>query len=471
MKLNELTITQAVEGLKKKKFSCLELTKACLKRIKQVDDKINAFITVCEQEALKEAAEKSGYIKENGYPEEKLLFGIPVAVKDNFCTKGTKTTASSKVLENFIPPYDAAVVSKLKSAGAIVIGKTNMDAWAHGSSTETSDFFATKNPWNLKFLPGGSSGGSAASVAADEAIAAIGSETAGSIRQPASWCGVTGLKPTYGRVSRYGVIAMCSSTDSPGPITKNVTDALILLNVLAGKDRKDATTSEKKLKEVKLSESLKGLKIGLPKQYFLKQSEKQVITKTNQAIKVLENLGAEIIWINLLDPKYSVGVYTIIQRSEVSSNLARYDGIRYGNSRNFFGEEAKRRIMLGAYSLSSGYYDAYYKKAQKVRTVILKDFEKVFKKVDVLLSPSCPTTALPKGASKNASMFGELQDILFEASSMAGLPAISLPCGFGKNNLPVGFQIMSPQFREDLILKTAYAYQQATQWHKEKAKL
>ena len=471
MKLNELTITQAVEGLKKKKFSCLELTKACLKRIKQVDGKINAFITVCEQEALKEAAEKSGYIKENGYPEEKLLFGIPVAVKDNFCTKGTKTTASSKVLENFIPPYDAAVVSKLKSAGAIVIGKTNMDAWAHGSSTETSDFFATKNPWNLKFLPGGSSGGSAASVAADEAIAAIGSETAGSIRQPASWCGVTGLKPTYGRVSRYGVIAMCSSTDSPGPITKNVTDALILLNVLAGKDRKDATTSEKKLKEVKLSESLKGLKIGLPKQYFLKQSEKQVITKTNQAIKVLENLGAEITWINLLDPKYSVGVYTIIQRSEVSSNLARYDGIRYGNSRNFFGEEAKRRIMLGAYSLSSGYYDAYYKKAQKVRTVILKDFEKVFKKVDVLLSPSCPTTALPKGASKNASMFGELQDILFEASSMAGLPAISLPCGFGKNNLPVGFQIMSPQFREDLILKTAYAYQQATQWHKEKAKL
>jgi len=471
MKLNELTITQAVEGLKKKKFSCLELTKACLKRIKQVDGKINAFITVCEQEALKEAAEKSGYIKENGYPEEKLLFGIPVAVKDNFCTKGTKTTASSKVLENFIPPYDAAVVSKLKSAGAIVIGKTNMDAWAHGSSTETSDFFTTKNPWNLKFLPGGSSGGSAAAVAADEAIAAIGSETAGSIRQPASWCGVTGLKPTYGRVSRYGVIAMCSSTDSPGPITKNVTDALILLNVLAGKDRKDATTSEKKLKEVKLSESLKGLKIGLPKQYFLKQSEKQVITKTNQAIKVLENLGAEIIWINLLDPKYSVGVYTIIQRSEVSSNLARYDGIRYGNSRNFFGEEAKRRIMLGAYSLSSGYYDAYYKKAQKVRTVILKDFEKVFKKVDVLLSPSCPTTALPKGASKNASMFGELQDILFEASSMAGLPAISLPCGFGKNNLPVGFQIMSPQFREDLILKTAYAYQQATQWHKEKAKL
>jgi len=402
---------------------------------------------------------------------KKLLFGIPVAVKDNFCTKGTKTTASSKVLENFIPPYDAAVVSKLKSAGAIVIGKTNMDAWAHGSSTETSDFFTTKNPWNLKFLPGGSSGGSAAAVAADEAIAAIGSETAGSIRQPASWCGVTGLKPTYGRVSRYGVIAMCSSTDSPGPITKNVTDALILLNVLAGKDRKDATTSEKKLKEVKLSESLKGLKIGLPKQYFLKQSEKQVITKTNQAIKVLENLGAEIIWINLLDPKYSVGVYTIIQRSEVSSNLARYDGIRYGNSRNFFGEEAKRRIMLGAYSLSSGYYDAYYKKAQKVRTVILKDFEKVFKKVDVLLSPSCPTTALPKGASKNASMFGELQDILFEASSMAGLPAISLPCGFGKNNLPVGFQIMSPQFREDLILKTAYAYQQATQWHKEKAKL
>ena len=471
MDLSQLTITQSIEGLKKKKFSCLELTKACLKRIKEADGKINAFITVCEQEALKSAAEKSEYIKNNGYPEEKLLFGIPVAVKDNFCTKGIKTTASSKVLKNFIPPYDATVISKLKNSGAIIIGKTNMDAWAHGSSTETSDFFTTKNPWNTKFLPGGSSGGSAAAVAADMAIAGIGSETAGSIRQPASWCGVTGLKPTYGRVSRYGVIAMCSSTDSPGPIAKNVKDALVLLNVLGGKDKKDATTSEKKIKEIKLSENLKGLKIGLPKQYFLKQAEKQVIDKTNQAIKILENLGAEITWINLLDPKYSVAVYTIVQRSEVSSNLARYDGIRYGNSRNFFGEEAKRRIMLGTYSLSSGYYDAYYKKAQKVRTLILKDFEKVFKKIDVLVSPSCPSTALPLGAGKESSMFGELQDILFEASSMAGLPAISLPCGFGRNNLPVGFQIMAPQFREDLVLKTAYAYQLATEWHKRKPEL
>lgn len=471
MNLNQLTITQSIAGLKKKKFSCLELTKACLKRIKEVDGKVNAFITVCEQQALKRAVEKDFLIKKIGFPDNYSLFGIPIAVKDNFCTKGTKTTASSKVLENFIPPYDATVISKLKSAGAIIVGKTNMDAWAHGSSTETSDFFTTKNPWNLKFLPGGSSGGSAVAVAADMAIAGIGSETAGSIRQPASWCGVTGLKPTYGRVSRYGVIAMCSSTDSPGPIAKNVRDALILLNVLAGKDKKDATSSKNKLKKIELSNGLKGLKIGLPKQYFLKQAEKQVIEKTNQAIKVLEDSGAEIVWINLLDPKYSVGVYTIIQRSEVSSNLARYDGIRYGNNRNAFGEEAKRRIMLGTYSLSSGYYDAYYKKAQQVRTLILKDFEKVFKKVDVLVSPSCPSTALPLGASKEASMFGELQDILFEASSMAGLPTISIPCGFGKNNLPVGFQIMAPQFREDLILKTAYAYEQATEWHKEKPEL
>ena len=468
MQINQLTITQSIEGLKKKKFSCLELTRACLKRIKEVDGKVNAFITVCEQEALKQAVEKDVTIKQSGFPEDKKLFGIPIAVKDNFCTKGTKTTASSKVLENFIPPYDATVISKLKSAGAIIIGKTNMDAWAHGSSTETSDFFTTKNPWNLKFLPGGSSGGSAAGVVADMAIAAIGSETAGSIRQPASWCGVTGLKPTYGRVSRYGVVAMCSSTDSPGPIAKNAKDAMILLNILAGHDPLDATSSTKKQTKVNLKSDLKNLTIGLPKQYFLKEAEKEVLHKTRQAIKVLENLGAKITWINLLDPKYSVAVYTIIQRSEVSSNLARYDGIRYGNSRKSFGNEAKRRIMMGTYTLSSGYYDAYYKKAQKVRTLILKDFEKVFKKVDVLVSPSCPSTALPLGAAKEASMFGELQDILFEASSMAGLPAVSLPCGFGRDNLPVGFQIMAPQFKEDLVLKTAYAYQQVTDWHKRK---
>ena len=475
MDLNTFSIAQAKQRLKGKKFSSVELTKACLEQIKKHDKKINAFITVCEDSALHEAKKADKLISNltiqqfNNYP----LLGIPISVKDNFCTKNIRTTASSKVLDNFIPPYDATVVNKLKNAGAIIIGKTNMDAWAHGSSTETSDYGATRNPWNTDFLPGGSSGGAAASVAADEVIAGIGSETAGSIRQPASWCGVVGLKPTYGRASRYGLIAMASSLDSPGPITKIVEDSAMILQVLAGKDNLDATTSYKSVPNYlkNLNKSIKGIKIGVSEDYF-EGVDQEVKDKVQGAIKTLEKLGAKVKNIKLFPPKYAIAVYTILQRSEVSSNLARYDGIRYGNDRSYFGDEAKRRIMLGTYTLSAGYYDQYYNKAQKVRTLIIQDFEKAFNPstggVDVIIGPTSPSTALPLGSSKNHPMFGEMADVLVEPSSIAGLPGISVPCGFSKQGLPIGMQIIGPQFSEALILNVAYKYEQETEWHKQK---
>lgn len=469
MNLNEQTISEAIKNLKGKRFSSLDLVKSCLKRIKESDPKIKAFITVCEEEALSQAKKADEEIEKN-LPIDKPLLGIPLVIKDNFCTKGVKTTASSKVLENYIPVYDATVVERLKKAGAILLGKTNMDAWAHGSSTETSDFFTTRNPWNFDCLPGGSSGGSAAAIAADMTIGAIGSETAGSIRQPAAWCGVVGLKPTYGRVSRYGVIAMASSTDSPGPITKTVEDSALVLKVIAGKDELDATSSPKPtldyLRNLRLG--IKSLKIGVSKEYFLKGMQEDVIENTRKAIKVFEGLGAKIEEISLLDPKYSVAVYTILQRSEVSSNLARYDGIRFGNNRSAFGQEAKRRIMLGTYTLSSGYYDQYYLKAQKVRTLICQDFKKAFHKVDLIVGPTSPCCALPLGATKDSAMFGELQDILVEASSIAGLPGLNLCSGFSHDGLPTGLQIIGNHFAEDLILQAGYAYEQENEWRKRK---
>ncbi len=470
--LNQLTIKQAKEGLKQKKFSSLDLTKACLERIKQVEGKINAFVTVTEKEAL-EAAKKADELALQGETlETKPLLGIPVSIKDNFCTEGIQTTASSKVLEGFIPPYDATVVSRLKNAGVVIVGKTNLDAWAHGSSTETSDFGATKNPWNTSHLPGGSSGGAAASMAADEAIAAIGSETAGSIRQPADWCGVVGLKPTYGRVSRYGVVAMASSLDSPGPITKSVEDAALILQILAGKDQFDATTLPDVTENysANLTKKISGLKIGVSDEYF-EGVNAQVKQKVLEALNVLEKMGAKLVEIKLFEPKYAIAVYTILQRAEVSSNLARYDGIRFGQDRSFFGEEAKRRIMLGTYALSAGYYDQYYNKARKVRTVIVEDFKRAFKEVDVIIAPTNPTTALPIGASKDNLMFGEKADMLVEPSSIAGLPGINVPCGFSKEGLPIGMQIIGPQLSESLILNVAYQYEQATKWHEEKPKL
>ncbi len=469
MKLNELTIKEAKEGLRSKKFSSAEIIKACLGRIKKIESKLNAFVTVTEKEALSSAKKADEQIAVN---RDLPLLGIPISIKDNFCTLGIKTTASSKVLENFIPPYDATVVSRLKNAGAVILGKTNMDAWAHGSSTETSDFGSTKNPWNLRRLPGGSSGGAAASVASDETLAGIGSETAGSIRQPASWCGAVGLKPTYGRVSRYGVVAMASSLDSPGPITKTVQDSALILNVLAGLDKMDATTSPEKAKDYSknLSRSIKGLKIGVSDDYF-KAIDSGIVEKVKNALSILGKQGAIIKNIKLFDPQYAISVYTILQRAEVSSNLARYDGIRYGNGREFFGEEAKRRIMLGTYTLSAGYYDAYYKKAQQVRTLIVDDFNKAFKEINVIIAPTSPSTALPVGSSKKSAMFGELADILVEPSSIAGLPGINITCGFSKENLPIGMQIIGPQFSESLILNVAQIYENQTMFYKQKPNL
>ena len=394
--------------------------------------------------------------------------GFPVAVKDNFSTEGIETTAASNILKGYIPPYDATVVRKLKEAGAVIIGKTNMDAFAHGSSTETSDFGSTSNPWNLDYLPGGSSGGSAAAVASGEVPVAIGSETAGSIRQPAAWCGVVGLKPTYGRVSRYGLIAMASSTDCPGTLATTVADAAKIYRLIAGHDPLDATSSQQPLGEPE-QVLLKNVTIGIPKEYFSSESQKGINDTVMSAAKVLEKLGAKIKKISLFDPKFAISVYTIIQRSEVSSNLSRFDGVRFGHGREVFNQENKRRIMLGTYTLSAGYYDAYYKKAQQVRTLIVEDFKKAFSDVDVILGPTSPSTALKKGASKDQPLFGELQDIFVEPSSLAGLPGISIPCGF-IDNLPVGMQLIGPQWSEEKIISIAQAYQENTDWHKKRPK-
>lgn len=456
--IKSLTIVQAKKDLKAKKYTSIELTKAYLERIKQLEPKLNSFVTVTEEEALKNA--KSA--------DEKLaqgidlpLLGVPIAIKDNFSTNGIRTTASSKVLDNYIPPFDSTVVKKLKDAGMVLLGKTNMDAFAHGSSTEASDFGPTKNPWNTNHLPGGSSGGSAASIAADESLVAIGSETGGSTRQPASWCGVVGVKPTYGRVSRYGVIAMSSSVDSPGPITKTTEDAALMLQVLAGKDEMDATTSPTEVPDYlkNLKKDIKGLKIGVSDDYF-DGVDSEVKIKVEGAIELLEKLGAKIKKIKLFPPKYAIDVYTIIQRADVSSNLARLDGIRYGNDRSYFGDEAKRRIMLGTYVLSAGYYDQYYNNALKVKTIIIDDFNKAFKEVDVIVGPTTPTTAMRLGATDDQNMFGEIADMLVEPSTIAGLAGININVGFSKENLPIGMQIIGPQWGEEIVLQTAYNYEQ-----------
>ncbi|HVF69732.1 MAG TPA: Asp-tRNA(Asn)/Glu-tRNA(Gln) amidotransferase subunit GatA [Xanthomonadales bacterium] len=464
-----LTLSEALQKLKSKKISSVELTKSYLERIKKVDKKINAFVTITGEEALQNAEDADA---RRAAGSDLPLLGIPLSIKDNFSTKGIRTTASSKVLENYIPPFDATVVRKLKEAGMVLLGKTNLDAWAHGSSTETSDFGPTRNPWNTDHLPGGSSGGAAASVAADFAIAAIGSETAGSIRQPASWCGVVGLKPTYGRVSRYGVVAMGSSLDSPGPITKTVEDSALLLQILAGQDPLDATTSPNVVPDYlkSLNKDIKGLKIGVPDEYF-EGADSEVRSRVEDAIKVLEKLGAVAKSVKLLNPKHSIAVYTIIQRAEVSSNLARYDGIRYGRDRSFFGEEAKRRILLGTYALSSGYYDAYYNKAMQVRSVLIADFKKAFEQVDVIIGPTSPTTALPLGATEGQSMFGEIADMLVEPSSLAGLSGINVPVGFSKAGLPIGMDIIGPQFGEEIVLNAAYKFEEATDFHTKKPAL
>ena len=460
--LNELTVKEALEGLKQGDFTSKELVVDCFSAIESKDPEIKAFITLIKENALIGAKKADDLISEKGTSAFKNmpLLGVPYACKDNYCTKGTKTTAGSKILENFEPPYESTVTKKLQEAGAILLGKTNMDAFAHGSSTENSDFFTTKNPWNLDKVPGGSSGGSAAAVVANMCVFAVGSETGGSIRGPASWCGVTGLKPTYGRVSRYGLIAMASSTDSPGLITKTVWDSAYVLEVLVGKDPLDATTAPNTIANysANLDRSLKGLKVGKPKSYFEADLQEGISERLEDFLDFLADRGAEIVDVDLLDPKYSIAVYTILQRSEVSSNLARFDGIRYGNTRDSFGFEAKKRMMLGAHVLSAGYYDEYYAKAQKVRTLIVEDFDRAFEKVDVLIGPTMPCVALNLGESANDPMFGELMDRLTEPSTIAGLCGITIPVGFVQD-LPVGAQIIGNRLDEEKILNVANVYQ------------
>ncbi|HLE40759.1 MAG TPA: Asp-tRNA(Asn)/Glu-tRNA(Gln) amidotransferase subunit GatA [Nitrospirota bacterium] len=486
MELYELTIHELRDMLRKGETTAKAVTDAVLGRIRAVDKKVSAYITVTEDIARKQAEEADRRLaaKESGSP----LLGIPIAVKDNMCAEGIKTTCGSKILGNFVPPYDATVVRKLKQAGYVLCGKPNMDEFAMGSSTENSGFFITKNPWDLARIPGGSSGGSAAAVAAGECIGALGSDTGGSIRQPAACCGVVGLKPTYGRVSRFGLVAFASSLDQIGPITKDVTDAALLMNVIAGHDPKDSTSADIAIPDFTkvLRKDVKGLKIGIPKEYFIEGMDPEVERAVRDAIKTLEGLGAKAVEVSLPHTGYAVATYYILATSEASSNLARYDGVKYGfraqgakdlldmymKSRSQgFGPEVKRRIMLGTYALSAGYYEAYYKKGQQVRTLIKRDFEEAFKSVDVIATPTAPTAAFKIGEKSADPLQMYLSDIFTISVNLAGIPGISIPCGFTKDNLPVGLQLLGRHFDEENILHFAYAYEQAMEWHRKRASL
>lgn len=451
---NKLTLKAAINALKAKQLSHQELYDAVDKAVSE-NNELNIFLSI-DAEATKEA-------------EKKLstpLAGIPLAVKDNFCTQKLPTTGSAKLLDGFRPQFESTVTKKLQEAGSVIYGKTNLDAWAHGSSTETSEYGRTLNPRNPEHLPGGSSGGSAASIASDTAIASIGTETAGSIRQPASWCGVVGLKPTYGRCSRYGVLAMASSLDCPGPITKTVEDAAIMLNHMAGHDPKDGTSTEKEVHDftATIDSPVKGLKIGVV--YTDIDGLGDTAKLFEKEVEVLSELGAEVEKVDALDPHYAISVYTILQRGEVSSNLARFDDVRYPAGRDTFGDEAKRRIMLGTHSLSKGYADQYYTLAQKVRQLYVHDFAKLFETFDVLVSPSTPSFAKKIGATEGSAMFGELEDMLQEPSTIAGLPGITVPCYQDKKtNLFLGMNISAPMWREDLCIQVGDAFEKATEWN------
>lgn len=455
MSLNTLTLTSALAKIKAKEISLDEIYDAVEKVTTEKNSELNVYLTL-NPEARHQAAERLSA----------PLAGLPIAVKDNFCTKELRTTASSKVLENFVPQFESTITKNLQKNGGVVFGKNNLDAWAHGSSTETSDFGRTLNPRNTDHLPGGSSGGSAAAVAADMCLAAIGSETAGSIRQPAAWCGTVGIKPTYGRCSRYGVAAMASSTDSPGPITKTVEDGALLLNYIAGHDPYDGTTSSQAVPDFtqSIGKSIKGLKIGV--QYLDLKGLEDIKPFYEKQLSVFSELGAEVELVDALDPHYAISVYTVVQRAEVSSNLARYDGIRYGHDRSYFGDEAKRRIMLGTHTLSKGYADQYYNLAQKVRNLFIQDYHRLFAKYDVLISPSSPGFAKKIGATEGEAMFGELEDMLLEPSSIAGFPGVGVPCYHDpKTNLFLGLNIMAPMWREDLCIQVADAFEKATNWN------
>ena len=479
MNITELTVHELQEKIKNKELTVTEITNAYIERINEKEKDVNAFITLLTDDASKKAKEIEEKIN-NGEIKSDLA-GIPIGIKDNICTKGVRTTCASKMLENFISPYNATIAQKLDDAGLINLGKMNMDEFAMGSSTENSAFAKTKNPWDLNTVPGGSSGGSAAAVAADLVPWALGSDTGGSIRQPASLCGVVGLKPTYGLVSRYGLVAFASSFDQIGPITKDVKDCAILLNLLAGHDEKDTTSVDMpKIDYVsKLNNNVKGLKIGVPKEFMGEGINEEVKSAFKKSIEKYKELGAEIVEFSLDIAKYCLAAYYIIACAEASSNLGRFDGIRYGyrtknydnleelfvNSRSEgFGPEVKRRIILGTYVLSSGYYDAYYKKAQKVRTLIKNEFDKAFEKFDVILTPTSPTVAFESGTKSNNPLEMYLADICTVSINVAGIPAISIPCGVDSNGMPIGMQLIGNRFSESTILNAAYTFEQAVKF-------
>ena len=485
MNLAALTLHEAREKLRKREFSAQELTEAVFRQISDTEAKVHSYITLCCGSALEEAKHAEKRLKTEANPDFPL--GIPIAVKDNFLTRGIRTTCASKILANFIPPYDGTIVKKLRASGVIVIGKTNLDEFAMGSSAENSAFFPTHNPWDTSRVPGGSSGGSAAAVAADQCIVALGTDTGGSIRQPAAFCGIVGLKPTYGRVSRYGIIAFASSMDQVGPMTKDVRDCALMLEAIAGHDPTDSTSANRPVPSysASLTGNVKGLRLGIPKEYFVSGIQPEVEQAVRNAIRQLEKNGAVINTISLPHTDHAVAVYYIVATAEASSNLARYDGMRYGHRARAkdltetymlsraegFGPEVKRRIMLGTYALSAGYYDAYYLKAQRVRTLIKRDFDEAFKSCDAIITPTAPTTAFRIGEKIQDPLQMYLSDIYTISVNLVGLPALSLPCGFDSEGLPIGMQIIGKHFDESTILGIAYAHEQSTDWHKRKPQL
>jgi aspartyl-tRNA(Asn)/glutamyl-tRNA(Gln) amidotransferase subunit A len=488
MPLNESTISELTAKIAKKEVSSREVMQSCLDQIGRVDGKIHAFISWDAQDALAQADAMDKEIASGATQSNKPLLGIPIAIKDVLAVKNQPLNCASKILGKFVSPYDATVIEKLKAAGAIVFGRCNMDEFAMGSSTENSAFGPTHNPWNVERIPGGSSGGSAAAVAADETIASLGTDTGGSIRQPAALCGVVGLKPTYGRVSRYGLVAFASSLDQIGPFTKNVTDAATLLGVLSGHDLRDSTSIPHPVPKYvnALDGNIRGLRLGLPKEYMIGGLDSEVKVAVDAAVKQLQGLGAEIVEISLPHTDYAVATYYIIATAEASANLARFDGIRYGarvegkdfvelysNTRGAgFGGEVKRRIILGTYVLSSGSYDAYYLRAQKTRTLIRKDFLDAFEKVDAIVTPTSPTAAFKIGEKSDDPLQMYLSDIFTISCNLAGICGISVPCGFTRNpQLPIGLQLLGKPFGEEMLLRIAHAYETCNHWYRQKPKL
>jgi len=486
VKLYELTIEAARRLLKTKEISSVELTRAVLERISAVEGQVDAFITISKKTALQQAKEADQKIASG---DGGLLTGIPLAIKDVICTRGIPTTCGSQILENFKPPYDATVIQKLRKSGAVIVGKLNMDEFAMGSSTENSGFKITCNPWDLTRVPGGSSGGAAAAVAADMCLGALGSDTGGSIRQPASYCSTVGLKPTYGRVSRYGLVAFASSLDQIGPLSKNVADCALMLKAIAGYDPADSTSVPQDVPDytAALQKGLKGVRVGIPKEYSTSAGmDPEVSRAVDSAVKIIADMGAEKTEVSLPHTEYAVAAYYVIAPSEASSNLARYDGVKYGardkdqdeliqmyrsTRSGGFGLEVQRRIIIGTYCLSAGYYDAYYGKASQVRTLIMEDFNKAFETCDVLLCPVAPTPAFSIGEKIDDPLTMYLIDIFTISANLAGIPGMSVPCGFSNEGLPIGLQLMGKHFNEEMLFKVAYNFEQATDFHKKKPTL